>query len=70
MSPAVSAWLARAVADAKARNLPELAPLLESLAKSLQGLRDADEEFAHPAVPLPATPLPLSAPSPDADDGA
>ena len=63
MSPAVSAWLARAVADAKARDLPDLVPLLESLAKSLQGLRDADEEFGHPAV----TP---SDPGPDADNGA
>jgi len=26
-------------------------PLLESLARSTQALRDADEEFAHPAVP-------------------
>ena len=50
MSPAVSAWLARAVADAKARNLPQLEPLLESLAKSLQALRDADAEFGHPAT--------------------
>ena len=55
MSPAVSAWLAAAVADAKARNLPQLEPLLETLAKSLQALRDADGEFAHPAVvPAPA----------------
>ena len=50
MSPAVSAWLARAVADARARNLPELEPLLESLARSLQALRDADSEFGHPAA--------------------
>jgi len=49
MSPAVAAWLARAVADARARNLPQLEPLLESLAKSLQALREADEEFGHPA---------------------
>ena len=49
MSPAVSAWLARAVADAQARNLPELVPLLEALAKSLQALREADAEFGHPA---------------------
>lgn len=58
MSNEVSAWLARAVADAKARNLPELEPLLESLAKSLQGLRDADAEFGHPATPDPQTPSP------------
>jgi hypothetical protein len=45
MSPAVSAWLARAVADAKARNLPELEALLETLARSMQALRNADAEF-------------------------
>ena len=50
MSPEVAAWLARAVADAQARNLPALEPLLESLARSLQALRDADAEFAHPAT--------------------
>lgn len=49
MSPAVSAWLERAIADAKARNLPQLEPLLQALAKSLQALRDADGEFNHPA---------------------
>jgi len=48
MSPEVSAWLSRAVADAKARNLPQLEPLLETLAKSLQALRDADAEFRIP----------------------
>jgi len=53
MSADVSAWLARAIADAQARNLPELAPLLESLARSLQALRDADAEFGHPAILLP-----------------
>jgi hypothetical protein len=63
MSPAVSAWLARAIADAQARNLPELAPLLETLARSLQALRDADGEFGHPAVPLPDS---GSQPAPDA----
>ena len=50
MSPAVSAWLARAVADAKARHLPELEPLLQTLARSLQALRAADAEFDHPAA--------------------
>ena len=58
MSNQVSAWLAGAVADAKVRNLPELEPLLESLSKSLQGLRDADAEFGHPATPDPRTPSP------------
>ena len=53
MSDAVAVWLARAIADAKARNLPELEPLLETLARSLRSLRDADRDFAHPALPVP-----------------
>ena len=61
MSPAVSAWLARAVADAQARNLAALVPLLESLAKSLQALRDADEAFGHPAIePTSGPPAPAA----------
>ena len=52
-SPDVEAWLARSVADADARGLPQLKPLLESLARSLQALRDADVEFGHPALPDP-----------------
>ena len=48
----VSAWLASAIADARTRGLPELEPLLETLAKSLQALRDADTEFGHPAAPV------------------
>ena len=50
MSPEVSAWLARAVADAESRGLPELKPLLDTLSRSLQALRDADAEFRHPAT--------------------
>jgi hypothetical protein len=46
----VDAWLARAVADANARGLPELQPLLQALARSTQALRDADAEFGHPAA--------------------
>ena len=45
----VEDWLAHAVADAEARGLPELKPLLETLARSTQALRDADGEFRHPA---------------------
>ena len=54
----VADWLARAVADAEARGLPALKPLLETLARSTQALRDADAAFAHPAVP----------PGPDPDE--
>jgi hypothetical protein len=46
----ITAWLARATADAEARGLPELKPLLETLARSTQTLRDADAEFRHPAT--------------------
>jgi hypothetical protein len=46
----VPAWLAHAAADAEARGLPELKPLLETLAASTQALRDADAEFGHPAI--------------------
>ena len=44
----VPAWLAHAVADADARGIPALKPLLEALARSLQALRGADREFGHP----------------------
>jgi hypothetical protein len=38
----IDAWLAAAVADAKKRGLPELKPLLESVANSTRALRSAD----------------------------
>jgi IS5 family transposase len=44
----VPAWLAHATADADARELSALKPLLEALARSMQALRDADAEFGHP----------------------
>lgn len=46
----VTGWLAGACADADRRGLPELKPLLETLARSLQALRDADGAFEHPAL--------------------
>jgi hypothetical protein len=46
----IAAWLARGSADADARGLPELKPLLETLARSTQALRDADPQFDHPAA--------------------
>jgi hypothetical protein len=46
----ITAWLAHATADADARGLPDLKPLLETLARSTQALRDADGEFRHPAT--------------------
>jgi hypothetical protein len=47
----VPGWLARSIADAERRGLPQLRPLLEALAKSTAALRAADAEFGHPAVP-------------------
>ena len=38
----IDAWLKAACEDAERRGLPELKPLLESLARSLAGLREAD----------------------------
>ena len=37
----VESWLASALADADRRNLPELKPLLESLAGAMRVLRSA-----------------------------
>lgn len=51
MAMDVAAWLAHASADADARGLPDLKPLLETLARSTQALRDADAAFGHPALP-------------------
>ena len=45
----LTAWLARVSEDADARGLPELKPLLQTLARSTQALRDADPAFNHPA---------------------
>jgi len=71
MAGDVQAWLARAIADARARELPELQPLLETLAKSLQALRDADAEFGHPAILPESGSAPDSrSPGPDADHDA
>jgi hypothetical protein len=45
MRPDVTRWLARACADADARGLAELRPLLEALARSTHALRDADPDL-------------------------
>ena len=54
MSALIDAWLAAACADAERRGLPELKPLLESLARSTAALRAADAQSAEPAPPAPA----------------
>ena len=41
-------WLSAAVADAEKRGLPELKPLLETLARSTANLRKADDETRSP----------------------
>ena len=46
----VETWLAAAVADADKRGLPELKPLLETLAKSTAALRRA-EAASRPSAP-------------------
>jgi hypothetical protein len=38
----IETWLTTAIADAERRGLPELKPLLESLAQALRVLREAD----------------------------
>jgi hypothetical protein len=57
----VDDWLRAAAADAERRGLPELAPLLETLARSTAALRAADEalrsaEAASPPAPPERTP--------------
>ncbi len=42
LPPDLDAWLAAAVEDARRRGLPQLEPLLRSLARSTAGLRTAD----------------------------
>ena len=46
----VESWLAAAIADAEQRGLPELKPLLETLAKSTAALRRA-EPATKPSAP-------------------
>jgi hypothetical protein len=41
----VDSWLEAALADAERRGLPELKPLLESLARTTVSLREADERL-------------------------
>jgi hypothetical protein len=53
MSPLIDAWLAAACADAERRGLPELKPLLESLARSTAALRAADAQLDDRPALLP-----------------
>jgi len=38
----IEAWLQAAIADAERRGLPELKPMLETLARATRALRSAD----------------------------
>lgn len=51
MTTAIDAWLAAAVADAERRGLPELKPLLETLARSTAALREADARLDRERAP-------------------
>ena len=53
MRPDVAAWLARACADAEARGLAAVVPLLQSLARSTASLRDADPDLTGGAEATP-----------------
>jgi hypothetical protein len=44
MTRAIEVWLQAALADADRRGLPDLKPLLETLARSTDALRAADSE--------------------------
>jgi hypothetical protein len=44
----IVAWLRAAIADAERRGLPELTPLLETLARSTANLRSAEDRLAGP----------------------
>jgi hypothetical protein len=44
MTSRIDDWLAAAIADADRRGLPELKPLLETLARSTVALRNADAQ--------------------------
>lgn len=57
-------WLAAAVADAERRGLPELKPLLETLARSTRALRDADDAQRRPDEP--PSPSETGGPAPQA----
>jgi len=50
----VEAWLNAAVADADRRGLPDLKPLLQTLARSTEALRRAEAELDAPPPAEPA----------------
>jgi len=66
----VDAWLSSTVADAEGRGLPQLVPLVQTLARSTTALRAADVEFNHPAADYADEPeIRLTDRTADADKG-
>jgi hypothetical protein len=59
----IESWLAAAVADAERRGLPELKPILETLARATAALRAADFNDDASGTPSPVA----GHPSPAAD---
>jgi hypothetical protein len=51
----IDAWLTAAIADAERRGLPELKPILETLARATKALRAADfNDHANADSPRPS----------------
>jgi hypothetical protein len=46
----IADWLAQVTVDAERRGLSGLVPLLQTLARSTEALRAADQTFGHPAA--------------------
>jgi hypothetical protein len=57
-------WLEASCADADRRGIPELKPLLASLAEATKALRSADWEEAGRAADEAAPPVPPAPPAP------
>jgi hypothetical protein len=53
--PTVESWLAGALADAERRGLPDLRPLLDTLARSAEALRRLDDELRQSGAEPPGT---------------
>ena len=59
----IESWLQAAIADAERRGLPELKPILETLARATKALRAADfndnasDPQSQSAVPNPQSPI-------------
>jgi hypothetical protein len=52
----IDTWLQNAIADAEHRGLPELKPILETLAKATRALRAADFNVSASSEQRPTSP--------------